>query len=117
MIMILILILMMMQSSKHVELVTASFPCLFFLPSRCILTPTHLCILMEFAAGGELFQAINRAGRLSEDGALYFFKQLVAGVKYLHGAGVVHRDLKLENTLLVRRARDVDEFANQWMDI
>lgn len=80
------------------------------------MTPTHLCILMEFAAGGELYQAINKTGRLSEDGALYFFKQLLAGVKYLHSAGVVHRDLKLENTLLVRggKRRKGDGAKGEW---
>lgn len=31
------------------------------------LTPTHLAIVMEYAAGGELFQRICNAGRFSED--------------------------------------------------
>ncbi|ONM36085.1 Serine/threonine-protein kinase SRK2A [Zea mays] len=32
-----------------------------------ILTPTHLMIVMEFAAGGELFDRICDRGRFSED--------------------------------------------------
>jgi serine/threonine-protein kinase SRK2 len=32
-----------------------------------ILTPTHLMIVMEFAAGGELFDQICDRGRFSED--------------------------------------------------
>ncbi|KAF3617137.1 Serine/threonine-protein kinase SAPK2 [Capsicum annuum] len=31
------------------------------------LTPTHLAIVMEYAAGGELFERIRNAGRFSED--------------------------------------------------
>jgi serine/threonine protein kinase len=32
-----------------------------------VLTPTHLAIVMEYAAGGELFDRICNAGRFSED--------------------------------------------------
>ncbi|XP_052204515.1 serine/threonine-protein kinase SRK2I-like isoform X4 [Diospyros lotus] len=49
---------------------------------KVILTPTHLAIIMEYAAGGELFDRICNAGRFNED------------------EQVCHRDLKLENTLL-----------------
>lgn len=65
-----------------------------------VLTPTHLAILMEYAAGGELFERICNAGRFSEDEARYFFQQLISGVSYCHAMQVCHRDLKLENTLL-----------------
>ncbi|XP_074580293.1 serine/threonine-protein kinase SAPK7 isoform X2 [Curcuma longa] len=65
-----------------------------------ILTPTHLGIAMEYAAGGELFERICSAGRFSEDEARYFFQQLICGVSYCHFLQICHRDLKLENTLL-----------------
>ncbi|KAJ6845111.1 serine/threonine-protein kinase SAPK3-like [Iris pallida] len=65
-----------------------------------LLTPTHLAIVMEYAAGGELFDRICVAGRFSEDEARYFFQQLVSGVSYCHSMEICHRDLKLENTLL-----------------
>ncbi|KAL4654793.1 hypothetical protein ACB092_01G405500 [Castanea dentata] len=65
-----------------------------------VLTPTHLAIVMEYAAGGELFERICSAGRFSEDEARYFFQQLISGVCYCHSMQICHRDLKLENTLL-----------------
>ncbi|KAJ8770803.1 hypothetical protein K2173_021450 [Erythroxylum novogranatense] len=67
-----------------------------------ILTPTHLAIVMEYASGGELFGRICNAGsgRFSEDEARFFFQQLISGVSYCHAMQVIHRDLKLENTLL-----------------
>ncbi|XAR56332.1 Non-specific serine/threonine protein kinase [Bertholletia excelsa] len=65
-----------------------------------VLTPTHLAIVMEYAAGGELFERICSAGRFSEDEARYFFQQLISGVSYCHFRQICHRDLKLENTLL-----------------
>ncbi|XP_031385967.1 serine/threonine-protein kinase SAPK3-like isoform X1 [Punica granatum] len=65
-----------------------------------LLTPTHLAIVMEYAAGGELFERICSAGRFSEDEARFFFQQLISGVSYCHSMEICHRDLKLENTLL-----------------
>ncbi|XP_034676771.1 serine/threonine-protein kinase SAPK2 isoform X1 [Vitis riparia] len=65
-----------------------------------LLTPTHLAIVMEYAAGGELFGRICNAGRFSEDEARFFFQQLISGVSYCHSMRICHRDLKLENTLL-----------------
>ncbi|WZY68223.1 hypothetical protein YC2023_000463 [Brassica napus] len=67
---------------------------------KVVLTPTHLAIVMEYAAGGELFERICNAGRFSEDEARFFFQQLISGVSYCHAMQVCHRDLKLENTLL-----------------
>ncbi|CAN0877920.1 Serine/threonine-protein kinase SAPK2 [Linum grandiflorum] len=65
-----------------------------------LLTSSHLAIVMEYAAGGELFERICSAGRFSEDEARYFFHQLISGVSYCHSMQICHRDLKLENTLL-----------------
>ncbi|KAJ8476469.1 hypothetical protein OPV22_020196 [Ensete ventricosum] len=65
-----------------------------------VLTPTHLGIVMEYAAGGELFERICVTGRFSEDEARYFFQQLICGVSYCHFMQICHRDLKMENTLL-----------------
>ncbi|KAJ6709522.1 SERINE/THREONINE KINASE [Salix koriyanagi] len=73
---------------------------------QVLLTPTHLAIVMEYAAGGELFERICNAGRFSEDEARFFFQQLISGVSYCHSMEIsmlqqiCHRDLKLENTLL-----------------
>uniref|UniRef100_A0A5B6ZY27 non-specific serine/threonine protein kinase n=1 Tax=Davidia involucrata TaxID=16924 RepID=A0A5B6ZY27_DAVIN len=65
-----------------------------------LITPTHLAIVMEYAAGGELFERICNAGRFSEDEGRFFFQQLISGVSYCHSMQICHRDLKLENTLL-----------------
>ena len=51
---------------------------------QVFLTPTHLGIVMEYAAGGELFDRIVKAGRFSEDEARFFFQQLISGVSYCH---------------------------------
>ncbi len=48
------------------------------------MTDTHLCVALEYAAGGELFDAVARAGRLSEAEARHFFQQLILGLEYCH---------------------------------
>lgn len=65
-----------------------------------LLTPEYLCIAMEYASGGNLFSYVQRAVRLKEPAARWFFQQLVIGLDYCHRKGVVNRDIKLENTLL-----------------
>ncbi|KAG9141826.1 hypothetical protein Leryth_013955 [Lithospermum erythrorhizon] len=67
---------------------------------QVLVTPSHLAIVMEYAAGGELFEKICNAGRFSEDEARFFFQQLISGVSYCHSNNICHRDLKLENILL-----------------
>jgi serine/threonine-protein kinase SRK2 len=64
------------------------------------LTPNYLALVMEYAAGGELFERVCSRGKCSESEARYFFQQLIAGVFYCHKMEVAHRDLKLENALL-----------------
>lgn len=54
------------------------------LTKQVILTQKHLAIAMEFAAGGELFDRIVKAGRFSENEARYYFQQLVNGIEYCH---------------------------------
>jgi serine/threonine protein kinase len=55
---------------------------------------------LEHLEQGDLFSLIEQ-GAFSERVARFYFKQLMAGVTYLHqSAGVVHRDLKPENLLL-----------------
>ena len=63
-------------------------------------TPTDIFMILEYVAGGELFDYIVSKGRLSTDEARHFFHQIVAGVEYCHFYRIVHRDLKPENLLL-----------------
>ncbi|CAG8495085.1 417_t:CDS:2 [Ambispora gerdemannii] len=67
-------------------------------------TSTHLCLVMEYVAGGELFDYVSDYyEQTSETDAKRIFLQLVNVVAYLHDNNIVHRDLKLENILLTER--------------
>ncbi|KAJ0105512.1 hypothetical protein Patl1_18622 [Pistacia atlantica] len=58
-----------------------------------LLTPTHLAIVMEYAAGSELFARICSAGKV-------FLPVANICRQLLSCHEICHRDLKLENTLL-----------------
>ncbi|XP_076031900.1 serine/threonine-protein kinase grp-like [Oratosquilla oratoria] len=60
---------------------------------------THVHIYLEYASGGDLSRKIGPSG-LDKEMSIFYFKQLVSGVKYMHTHRVVHRDLKLSNLLL-----------------
>ena len=62
-------------------------------------TSNILCMIMEYAEGGELFNYIIEKGALTEDECRNIFQQIIDGIYYLHRMGICHRDLKPENIL------------------
>ena len=68
---------------------------------------SHLvCIVMEYLPGGDLFDAIIRHGNFQELDAARIALQLTSGLKSLHWAGVIHRDMKPENILFTAARPD-----------
>lgn len=61
---------------------------------------SQIFIFLEYAPGGELFDKIEPDVGMSQADAQIYFKQLIAGLEYLHSKGVTHRDIKPENLLL-----------------
>ncbi|XP_053772620.1 hormonally up-regulated neu tumor-associated kinase [Desmodus rotundus] len=63
-------------------------------------TENSYYLVMELCPGGNLMHKIYEKKRLEEAEARRYIRQLVSAVEHLHRAGVVHRDLKIENLLL-----------------
>mmetsp|Transcript_73386 Transcript_73386/g.85261 ORF Transcript_73386/g.85261 Transcript_73386/m.85261 type:complete len:382 (-) Transcript_73386:236-1381(-) len=57
--------------------------------------------VMEFVPGKEMLEFICDNGHYSESEASKLFKQLLHAVQFLHTHGVVHRDLKPQNILIM----------------
>ena len=55
-------------------------------------------LLEELCTGGELLTRAQKT-QLKEKEIAKIFHQIMSGVAYIHGMGIVHRDLKLENIL------------------
>ena len=63
-------------------------------------TPRRICCVMELLQGPTLDRAVN-AARFTEFQALNVTVQLVSALSAVHRAGVVHRDLKPQNIIVV----------------
>jgi serine/threonine protein kinase len=61
---------------------------------------TKLYIVMELVTGGELFDRLERHGRVDETLVRQSFQLLVDGVDFCHKSGVAHCDLKPENLIV-----------------
>jgi serine/threonine protein kinase len=60
----------------------------------------QLFLVMEYIEGEDLKTIINKRGSVSIDVALDYIIQAARGLKYAHGRGVIHRDVKPSNLLL-----------------
>eukprot|EP00210_Caulerpa_lentillifera_P006570 g6275.t1 len=77
---------------------------------EALLSETHLCLVLNYASGGALFDVLCTQERLDEKHARWFFQQLILAVDYAHARGITNRDVKPENILLQPLADDRPPF-------
>ncbi len=59
-------------------------------------------IVMELIDGITLKQYMERRGRLNWPEALHFITQIMKGLSHAHSRGIVHRDIKPQNIMVLR---------------
>lgn len=58
-------------------------------------------------SGGDLFNYLERREfKITEDKARQITHQIASSLYYLHSYGIIHRDIKLENILMVDESND-----------
>ncbi|KAI6201389.1 Non-specific serine/threonine protein kinase [Aphelenchoides besseyi] len=80
-----------LKSLKHENLVSLL---------KCVQTPTHVFLVMEFCNGGDLAEYLHTKGAINEPTIQHFFKQIAQALEAINKRGIVHRDLKPQNILL-----------------
>ena len=62
-------------------------------------TPAAYAVLLEYVAGGEVFDKLADNGPFSEKDAAKIVRECAMALRHMHKLGIVHRDLKPENLL------------------
>mmetsp|Transcript_1474 Transcript_1474/g.1458 ORF Transcript_1474/g.1458 Transcript_1474/m.1458 type:complete len:282 (+) Transcript_1474:361-1206(+) len=64
--------------------------------------PQYIYLVLEYMEGGDLFTYLDaREFKITEDRAREIAHQIAAAIYYIHSYGIAHRDLKLENIMMV----------------
>lgn len=61
----------------------------------------HIHLVLEYLRGGEIFSKLLEKGTYSEADAAKLMRKLMEAVNFCHSKGIIHRDLKLENLILM----------------
>ena len=77
---------------------------------RCFDDDANVYIIMELCSNKTLSDVVKTRGKLTEDEAAPYLREVVAAGHHLHAMKVIHRDLKLGNLFLTQRGWD--EVAN-----
>ncbi|KAF6032495.1 DCLK3 [Bugula neritina] len=65
-------------------------------------TREEIYLVMEYVKGGDLFDAIKNSVRFTEPVASKMSADMTNALFYLHSRGIVHRDVKPENLMVMR---------------
>ncbi|XP_074834598.1 inactive serine/threonine-protein kinase PLK5 isoform X4 [Carettochelys insculpta] len=62
----------------------------------------NIYMILEYCSCKSLAHVLKARKRLTEPEVRYYLRQIIAGLRYLHQRGIIHRDLKLSNFFLTK---------------
>jgi calcium/calmodulin-dependent protein kinase I len=69
-------------------------------------TETSIDLVLKYVKPGDLFRKLRQKIKFSEREAKEFMRNMLEALDYLHSINIMHRDLKLENILMVSDISD-----------
>jgi len=89
-------------AQQHSELTPDAFMAYHHVVVPLDLLSDERCLysVLPYCNGGELFDRLEQHEKFSEQEARYWMRQLLKGIDCLHGHGICHRDISLENLLV-----------------
>ncbi|KAJ8554587.1 hypothetical protein K7X08_035688 [Anisodus acutangulus] len=75
-------------------------------------------LMMEYMSDGTLTDEIRKqGGRIKEPLTVYYTKQILQGLEYLHSRGIAHCDIKGQNILVGKTGAKIADFGcAKWVD-
>ena len=68
----------------------------------------RIFLVLEYCAGGDVSEFIKKHGRVREDVARHFMRQMASGLRAMRAQNLIHRDLKPQNLLLTVASPDAE---------
>uniref|UniRef100_A0A674ICX4 Protein kinase domain-containing protein n=1 Tax=Terrapene triunguis TaxID=2587831 RepID=A0A674ICX4_9SAUR len=62
----------------------------------------NIYMILEYCSHKSLAHILKARKTLTEPEVRYYLRQIIAGLRYLHQQGIIHRDLKLSNFFLTK---------------
>jgi len=63
---------------------------------------------MELICGGELYKKLKKLKRFKEKDTAILALNMLKGLEYMHDLKIIHRDIKLENVLLISKTKNTE---------
>lgn len=98
-----------MKCLKTLRFVGFFFQCIHFTFFKCSAVPSQFVhLVMQYCEGNDLFSRVTERKFFTEPEAAVICQKVASVLDFAHSKGIMHRDIKLENILMVSNAIDTD---------